>query len=205
MNNYDGLFVTLEGIDRSGKSTLAKKLKGEYTSATFTREPSDGYYGQILRESIADPDSPPNGLPDFFLFLADRADHIREVIYPNLAAGQTVFCDRYYDSSLAYQTQSFGELVPKHINGVQFADKLLEDWVIEPDLTLYIDIPVEEAIDRMENSSYQKYETRRQLSDARNIYRTLSSVYSDRYETINGMQTREEVFDEAVEIIEDYK
>ena len=205
MNDYDGLFVTLEGIDRSGKSTLAEKLKEEYSSAIFTREPSDGYYGQILRESIADPDSPPNGLPDFFLFLADRADHIQNTIHPNLLTGQTVICDRYYDSSLAYQTQAFTSFVPGDMNDVQFGDKIMEDWIIEPDLTLYIDITVEEAIRRMENSQYQKYETRRQLSDARNIYRTLRSVYPDRYEMINGMQSPEEVFDEAVEIIEDYK
>ncbi len=206
MNNYNGTLVSIEGIDKSGKSTLIENLREEYEDATFTREPSDGYYGKRLRKIIEDPSSPRNGLPDFFMFLADRADHINQVIRPDLQRGRTVFCDRYYDSTLAYQSHEIRRDIMSGEDPLLFGNKMMDDWAIEPDLTIYIDIPVKTALRRKSldgDEDYQKFEDKMNLGEARDKYLTLAEAYSDRFVVIDGKQHPDQVFEEAMESIEE--
>lgn len=101
-----GSFLVLEGIDGSGKSTqlqrLAAALEAAGHAVLATREPSDGAIGRRIREMARSGETlPPE--QELEWFMEDRAEHVREVIQPALAAGRTVLCDRYYLSTVAYQ------------------------------------------------------------------------------------------------------
>ena len=101
-----GSFLVLEGIDGSGKSTqlqrLAATLEAAGHAVLATREPSDGAIGRRIREMARSGETlPPERELEWFM--EDRAEHVREVIQPALAAGRTVLCDRYYLSTVAYQ------------------------------------------------------------------------------------------------------
>lgn len=106
MNDYDGTLIAAEGLDGSGTSTLIDNLKEEYSDNdgfVFTKEPSDLYYGQAVRERLSmENDATP---ADFFAFLADRYQHCDEVIEPALEDGKTVITDRYALSTYAYQSK----------------------------------------------------------------------------------------------------
>lgn len=138
-----GLFITFEGIEASGKSTQAEALArilGE--RALLTREPGGTALGRRVREILLDAATTPIPDVEALLFLADRAQHLHEIVRPALAARRVVISDRYQDSSLAYQAvgRGVGELIPavfKYIRG------------LTPDLTILIDLDVTVALDRL--------------------------------------------------------
>ena len=76
------MFVTIEGLDGSGKSTVLDAITEQYPTAVTTSEPSDRQYGKLVRENLSDEDS--HGLIDFYLFMADRIDHIEFAVCPCL-------------------------------------------------------------------------------------------------------------------------
>ncbi|WP_119068555.1 dTMP kinase [Rubrobacter indicoceani] len=99
-----GAFVTIEGLDFSGKSTLVRHLKELLPEGTyFTREPGGTVAAERIRELVLDPEVEMDSLTEAYLYAAARADHVRRVILPRLEAGESVVCERYLDSSLAYQ------------------------------------------------------------------------------------------------------
>ena len=138
-----GLFITFEGIEASGKSTQAEALAREFGDrALLTREPGGTPLGRRVREILLDATTTPIPDVEALLFLADRAQHLDEVIRPALAERRVVISDRYQDSSLAYQSvgRGVGEMVPAvfgYIGG------------LTPDLTILIDLDVEVALDRL--------------------------------------------------------
>jgi dTMP kinase len=99
--------VTLEGPDFSGKSTLARAvgelLTGSKPPTHFTREPGGTPTAERIREVVLDPELEMDAWTEAYLYAAARADLVRRVILPRLEAGENVFCERYLDSSLAYQ------------------------------------------------------------------------------------------------------
>ena len=98
------MFISLEGIDGSGKTTQAKLLAKELgDDAVLVREPGGTPASERIRELLADPDLPLQPFGELLLFCAARAQLIEEVIHPALRDGRTVVCDRYADSSIAYQ------------------------------------------------------------------------------------------------------
>ena len=101
-----GLFITLEGGEGSGKSTQAKALAGRLQERGYdvclTHEPGGTELGRAVQR-LLEGDGAPAPLAELLLFVADRAQHVREVIAPALAAGKVVVCDRFADSTLAYQ------------------------------------------------------------------------------------------------------
>jgi dTMP kinase len=98
------VFISLEGIDGSGKTTQAKLLAKQLGSdAVLVREPGGTPVSERIRGLLADPELPLQPFPELLLFCAARAQLIQEVIRPSLAADRTVICDRYADSSVAYQ------------------------------------------------------------------------------------------------------
>ena len=138
-----GLFITFEGIEASGKSTQAEALAREFGArALLTREPGGTPLGRRVREILLDATTTPIPDVEALLFLADRAQHLDEVIRPALAERRIVISDRYQDSSLAYQSvgRGVGDLIPdvfRHIGG------------LSPNLTILIDLDVEVALERL--------------------------------------------------------
>ena len=102
------VWITLEGVEGSGKSTqlrrLSERLRAAGRTVTVTREPGGTGIGARIRSLLLKPDGPPmNSLTELLLYTADRAQHLTEVILPALDRGETVLCDRYLDATLAYQ------------------------------------------------------------------------------------------------------
>jgi dTMP kinase len=142
------LFVTFEGIEGSGKSThlrlLANALRSAGHDVVETREPGGTTLGQALREMLLAPsDMPPEPLAELLLYCADRAQHVAQVIRPALAAGQVVLCDRFSDSTLAYQ----GYARSLDLGTVRALDAAARGGV-EPDLTFLLDCPPDAGLAR---------------------------------------------------------
>lgn len=195
-NNYDGTFITLEGLDASGKSSIVSAL-GEQYNTTTTSEPSDEWTGKALREALQDEDTPP--LSDFFMFLGDRAMHLENTVIPALEAGEMVICDRYIDSTTAYQ----GDMLKDVFESPEmFIEWVQGRWVVEPDLTLYIDIDVETSVRRAEG--VEKFEGTNTLESVKKTYdervRPLSRVV-----TIDGEQDFNKVLDDCIRAISAYE
>ena len=139
-----GLFVTLEGIDRSGKSTqTAMLLEALGDVAIGVREPGGTAMGERVRELLKDPEVTVSAEAEALLFAAARAELVSEVIRPALADGLVVVSDRYLDSSLAYQgaARGLGVEEVERVNG--FATRGLQ-----PDLTLLLELDLATAAAR---------------------------------------------------------
>lgn len=142
------MFITLEGGEGSGKSTVAGELAHRLREAghkvTLTEEPGGTPLGQHFWAYLRDPGNPPlSPLAELFLFEAARAQHVDGVIHPALAAHETVVCDRFGDSSVAYQGcgRRIGQELVESLNG-------LATGGLKPDLTLLLDVPVEIGLGR---------------------------------------------------------
>lgn len=138
-----GVFVTVEGLDFSGKSTLVSHLKPLLkdleTPTHFTREPGGTAAAERIRQMLLDPDMEMEPWTEAYLYAAARADHARLEILPRLERGENVFCERYLDSSIAYQGFARG-LGPEAV-------RELNAWAvgeIVPDRTFYLRLSPEE-------------------------------------------------------------
>lgn len=142
-----GLFVTFEGIEGCGKSTQSRHVAGHLRlrghDVVLTREPGGTDITAQIRQLLADPASRLDPTAELMLFLADRAQHVATVIRPALAAGKIVLCDRYCDSTLAYQGYGRGH----DLAWLEELNRRASHAVI-PDLTLWIDCPVEIGLAR---------------------------------------------------------
>ncbi|HIK21802.1 MAG TPA: dTMP kinase [Synechococcus sp. M44_DOE_062] len=145
------MFITLEGGEGVGKTTqqplLAEQLRQEGYACLCTREPGGTALGKTLRDLLlhGDPFTP---LAELLLYAADRAEHVSKVIGPALAAGQVVVCDRFTDSTLAYQ--GYGRGIDLDLI------RQLNRWVtggLQPDLTLWLDLPPEVGLGRARSRS----------------------------------------------------
>jgi len=194
-----GKLLTLEGIDGTGKTTqsrlLAQRLREAGLTVLETREPGGTPAGQTLRKVLLDPASgalAPQA--ELLLFLADRVQHLTERILPALAAGQVVVCDRFHDATLAYQAHGRGlDLAPL----APFMAQHIEPHL--PFFTLWIDLPVEEALGRVSSRQPGPRETRLEdegaayMERVRKGYRALALAHPGRMVRIDGMGTPEQV------------
>lgn len=192
-------FITFEGIDGCGKSTQSEKFTkwfSEYTGleTVKTFEPGGWAGGKLLRELVLS-DKNFDGLPELFLFLADRAGHLNNVILPALESNKNVICERYTDSTIAYQT-SHEINVEKIIASCEFP---------EPDLTIFLDIAPELALQRVKNrnsNKNDKFESEglifmRKVSEA---YNRLADENKNRYLKISVTEnlTQQEIFEKII-------
>ena len=142
------MFVTFEGIEGSGKSTalrgLAATLVAQGRGVVQTQEPGGCALGTTLRAVLLDARTQNlSERAELYLFLADRAQHVHEVVRPALAAGRVVLCDRYSDSTFAYQGHGRGlDLAMLRQLDAQATGGLV------PDMTLLFDLPVEQGVAR---------------------------------------------------------
>ena len=142
-----GLFITLEGVEGSGKTTqaalLAESLRRDGHRVTVTHEPGGTRAGEAIRAIFLDPAVSLDVAAELLLVLADRAQHVREKLKPAIAAGEIVISDRYSDSTVAYQ--GYGRGFDLKLLGD--LNRLASDSMI-PDLTLVLDCPVEMGLRR---------------------------------------------------------
>ncbi len=144
-----GVFITLEGPDGSGKSSLlqslATALRERGCDVVATREPGSTPLGEQVRRLVLDPEPriDRTGRADALLFAASRAQHVDEVIRPAIERGAVVVCDRYADSSLAYQGAGSG--VP--MDELRAVQRFATGGLV-PDLTILLDLPVEAGLGR---------------------------------------------------------
>ena len=140
-------FITLEGIEGSGKTSSIKSitdlLDGKRISYVVTREPGGSSIGSELRSILLDPKTEISSEVELLLMLADRKDHVEKVILPNLKTGNWVISDRFMDSSIAYQG-----------GGRKLDKKMIDSFsknlsLPNPDLTLLFDVPVEISLSRV--------------------------------------------------------
>ncbi len=184
-----GRFITIEGGEGGGKSTNLAHVRARLETAGIelveTREPGGTELGEKLRSLLLEPGEAPIGEDaELLLMFAARAQHIRQVIEPALAAGHWVLCDRFTDASFAYQGGGRG-IAEERIAA-------LAEWVqqgLQPDLTLLLDLPVEQgmaragkrgALDRFEQEEMAFFER------VRAAYLGLAEAHPDRFRVIDA-------------------
>jgi dTMP kinase len=191
------LFVSLEGVDGSGKSTQARLLVEALGSeAVAIREPGGTVAAERIRELLADPGLELDPLAELMLFLAARADLTERVIRPALEAGRHVVADRFSDSSIAYQGAARGLGVGEVIGLCETATDGL--W---PDLTLLLRIDPETGLGRADGEDRferEGLELQRQVAVA---YEEIAQIASDRVVVVDATGSVEEVHDRIMEAI----
>ncbi len=199
------MFITFEGPDKAGKTTQVKLLK-EYAEKNklnwfFTRNPGETELGRRLRDIVLDSNEVISDKAELMIYLADRAHFVDEVLKPRLDKGETVICDRFNDSTLAYQGYGRG-IDTKIISTV--CNLVCEG--IKPDLTILLMVSHDEAERRRQGSEIDRLEAENKLFfvRVRNGYKTLANEDPTRFRMIqvDGLSI-EEVHKKVVEIIQE--
>ena len=201
-----GKFITVEGSDGSGKTTFINSateylIKKGYKVIT-TREPGGTVFSEKVRELLFDSSNEIDAKTESLLFCVSRRDHIIKKIIPYVEEGYIVICDRFVDSSIAYQ--SYGRGLNKQ--DIIDINKYTTDG-LEPDLTLYFNVDVEIVLsrtkgrdenNRMDNESLKFYK------DVKRGYDELSNDYKKRIKVIDANQDYEKVEKDAFKILEGF-
>ena len=201
-----GKFITFEGCDGCGKSTQLRLLSQYLTENNiphiFTREPGGGKISEAIREILL------NGKNmemtdecEALLYAASRVQHLSDRVEPALNEGKLVICDRYVDSSFAYQAYARGL-------GLDFIRKInafaLENYL--PDVTVFIDLTPEAAFKRKhgadENDRLEKagMEFHKRVYEG---YKAVAAAEPDRVMCVDGMQTPDEIFADVLKILKE--
>ena len=182
-----GLFITLEGPDGSGKSTQIEYLRKYFfdrgIETVLTREPGGTEIGEKLREIILDRgNSDMCDMTEALLYAASRAQHVEQLIKPALAAGKVVVCDRFIDSSIAYQ--GYGR---KLGDAVRMINEFAVDGCM-PDLTFLLEISPEIGKSRIKSESQDRLE-QEEIAFHNRVYagyREIAKVYPQRFVEIDA-------------------
>lgn len=206
-NPYPGKFIVFEGMDASGKTThscdLVEKLKNEGHKVIYTKEPTDGEIGKLIREVLTyQIKVPPISLQ--YLFSADRGVH-QEQIKDWLKAGYIVVSDRYFWSSVAYGIADLNGSPDFYLTA--FSILSFYHQFISPDYTFFLDVEVDEAVRRIEESKKRReiYEAREKLVKIDNSYEKLIDRFKEEFTVIDANKSidevSEELFDRVKKII----
>jgi dTMP kinase len=201
-----GLLITFEGGDGAGKSTLIQSLyrllqeRGE--SILQTRAPGGTPIGEKIRALLLDSKDPLTDQCELFLFLADRAEHMKEVIYPALQEGKIVLCDRFNDSTIAYQGVARG-LDPKVVENCC----LLATNNKTPDLTFYLDLPPKIGLERRMKNDGEKDRIESESLDfhekIRQAFLHIAESDPKRVRVLDSTQTPETILNQAIKQLDD--
>lgn len=176
-------FITFEGVEGAGKTTLARRLadwlQAQGVPVLLTREPGGSALGSRLRPILLH--EPLDAWAELFLFLADRRQHTLQVILPALEQGTWVLCDRYADSTLVYQGYGRGLDIAliRRLNALATAD-------LTPELTVLIDLPVQDALARANAPNRFEAETLAFHTRIREGYLQLAHAEPTRFLVLDG-------------------
>jgi dTMP kinase len=190
----NGLFITLEGGEGAGKSTaasgLAELLRAEGNEVVLTREPGGTPGAEVIRALLLNPELPLDPLAQTMLHFAARADHAATLLRPALARGAVVICDRFYDSTMAYQ--SYGQNVD-----VSAVASLIRLIGLHPDITFMLELPAAVADQRRaaRAGAADRYERMGADIMARiaHGFRAIAAAEPDRCVVVDAAQPREAV------------
>ena len=178
-----GFFITFEGIEGSGKSTLAnmlyERLKSFDFPVKFTREPGGTEVGEKIREIILNFDI--DFYSELFLFLSARRENVKKIILPALREGKIVICDRFLDSTFAYQ--GFGRGIP--LRFITRLNKIVTED-LKPNLTFLIDVPVKTGLLRVEREDRIEKEKDEFHEKVKNGFLILAKKAKKRIFVLNG-------------------
>lgn len=203
------MFITFEGIDGSGKTTQVARvvdaLKSRGLDLLVTREPGGTVVGEQIRTVLMDKaNTAMTARAELLLFCASRAQLVSEVLRPHLEGGGVLICDRYIDSSLAYQGYGHGLGADAVWPVLAFATSGLV-----PDLTIYLDISPEEGLRRRAKASQQGEEFNRLDAMASDFHQRVYAGYAEialmagsRWKTVNAAQTPDAVFSDIMALID---
>ena len=202
-----GLFITLEGIEGAGKSTVVDFIEDFLTKEGHdvikTREPGGTVIGEQIREILLKNENYTLTYDtELLLVFSARAQHIQEVILPALSSGKTILCDRFTDASYAYQGGGRG-IDASRIN-------LLEKWVqgdLRPNLTLLFDLDVSIGMQRTKKRSDADRFEQEEINffeKIRNTYLERAKNEPQRFRIINSASSLENVKEQIVTILKDY-
>lgn len=197
----DGFFLALEGGEGAGKSTLASLLAQRFTAAgravRVTREPGGTPAAEAIRALLlSDEMAQADPWCEALLFAAARADHVARVIRPALMAGALVICDRFLDSSVAYQGEGrgLGERAVRRANAVAVGECL-------PDLTVVLDVPPEIGLARASGRNRMEHEALDFHRRIREAFLRFAEREPQRYLVIDSGAQPQEVADQVARVV----
>jgi dTMP kinase len=198
----NGIFITIEGPDGSGKTTiiqmLAENLEREGFEVIATREPGGIEIAEQIRKVILDPDNTEmDSRTEALLYAAARRQHLAEKVRPALEKGKIILCDRFVDSSLAYQGHARGLGIDEVYSINEFA---IEDMM--PELTLYFDLAPEVGLERINKNKgrevnrldMEKLDFHQKVREG---YLILADRFADRIVKIDASKELEAVYEQA--------
>jgi dTMP kinase len=211
-NPHKGIFVVVEGIDGSGKTTqcnaVVESLQKEGIDAVCTKEPTDGEIGKLIRQVLSQEVTVPATAIQY-LFASDRAVHQEELLHL-LSQGKVVVSDRYFWSAIAYgvaDKESVDFSNDLQVSLVSQSILSMYNQFILPDLSFYLQIPVTTAVTRLSSMEKEKelYERKEKLERIEKGYAWLLKEFSDVFTIINGEKTSDEVTAEIITAIKGKK
>ena len=205
-----GLFISFEGIDGAGKSThiegLAQAFQTQGRAVTLTREPGGTALAEKLRLMVLN--DAMDAMTEALLVFAARRDHLQQLIEPALARGDVVLCDRFTDATFAYQGGGRGfdlKMLSILEQWVQTVQGLGADFIRQPDLTVWFDLPAEIAAQRLvgartpDKFEAQPLEFFRRVSDG---YLNRMLACPSRFARINADNTRDAVWRDVLQAVQ---
>ena len=191
-----GVFICIEGLDASGKTTHARRLVRDLRrkgfDAIYTTEPSPGVIGEFIRTYILQRKKRVPSVVEALLFAVDRVDHVETEIKPALQRGKIVVCDRYMYSSLAYQGTAGLDL-----NWIREINK----YALTPDLAIYMDVPPEVVVKRIKR--------KKSVMERLGIQRKVQEIYMKLVEDgllvrVDGNRPKDEVSKGILAVVLDF-
>lgn len=199
-----GYFITLEGVDGCGKSSVALKLKEKLVQLGYTvchtREPGGIEIAEKIREIILDPKHlKMSEKTEALLYAASRSQHLKEKVIPALKRNEIIICERFLDSSLAYQGYARNLGIAEVLKINQFA---IDNYF--PELTIYLDVDVKVGLSRLEKRDFKDRLDSEKLDfhlKVKQGYEVVNQMFDYRIKYVDASKSLDEVVDASLNLI----